>query len=307
MSIPSRWRRRAPPARARSRSSRTRCLPQVLPQLADITIYRWEYHFRASAVLGIVGAGGIGFELIAALRIIRLRPGFGDPALDPALRDRGGRPRRLAAQAACPRQPRILVTNWVHAETLAQLSAIGVVDANPIAPPWPRAELQRRADDADAILAFMPDCIDRAFLAHCRRLRIVACALKGYDNFDVEACTESGVWVTHRSGPADRADRGARGRARDRLGAEYPRRRRAGPLRRVRRLATGAVRHRSRRLDRVVVGMGRVGRAMAKRLAGFGCRILGVDPAAELPAGVIRANSIPRSQRARLHHCVPRR
>jgi phosphonate transport system permease protein len=45
-------------------------LPQVLPQLADITIYRWEYHFRASAVLGIVGAGGIGFELIAALRII---------------------------------------------------------------------------------------------------------------------------------------------------------------------------------------------------------------------------------------------
>jgi len=46
-------------------------IPQVLPQLADITIYRWEYHFRASAVLGIVGAGGIGFELIAALRIIR--------------------------------------------------------------------------------------------------------------------------------------------------------------------------------------------------------------------------------------------
>lgn len=46
-------------------------LPQVLPQLADITIYRTEYHFRASAVLGIVGAGGIGFELMAALRLIR--------------------------------------------------------------------------------------------------------------------------------------------------------------------------------------------------------------------------------------------
>ena len=45
-------------------------LQQVLPQLADITIYRWEYHFRASAVLGIVGAGGIGFELIAALRLL---------------------------------------------------------------------------------------------------------------------------------------------------------------------------------------------------------------------------------------------
>jgi phosphonate transport system permease protein len=46
-------------------------LPQVLPQLADITIYRWEYHFRASAVLGIVGAGGIGFELMAALRLLK--------------------------------------------------------------------------------------------------------------------------------------------------------------------------------------------------------------------------------------------
>src|SRR3989344_2996374 len=46
-------------------------LPQVLPQLADITIYRWEYHFRASAVMGIVGAGGIGFELMAALRLIK--------------------------------------------------------------------------------------------------------------------------------------------------------------------------------------------------------------------------------------------
>ena len=46
-------------------------LPQVIPQLTDITIYRWEYHFRASAVLGIVGAGGIGFELMAALRLIK--------------------------------------------------------------------------------------------------------------------------------------------------------------------------------------------------------------------------------------------
>ena len=45
-------------------------LPQVMPQLSDTTIYRWEYNFRASTVLGAVGAGGIGFELIAALRIL---------------------------------------------------------------------------------------------------------------------------------------------------------------------------------------------------------------------------------------------
>ncbi|MBD2248049.1 phosphonate ABC transporter, permease protein PhnE [Nostoc sp. FACHB-888] len=46
-------------------------LPQVLPQMLDVTLYRWEYNFRASTVIGAVGAGGIGFELIGALRIIR--------------------------------------------------------------------------------------------------------------------------------------------------------------------------------------------------------------------------------------------
>ena len=46
-------------------------LPQVLPQFADVTIYRWEYNFRASTVMGMVGAGGIGFELMASLRILR--------------------------------------------------------------------------------------------------------------------------------------------------------------------------------------------------------------------------------------------
>ena len=48
-------------------------LPQVLPRLADVSIYRWEYNFRASTVLGLVGAGGIGFQLIAALRVLDYR------------------------------------------------------------------------------------------------------------------------------------------------------------------------------------------------------------------------------------------
>lgn len=46
-------------------------LPQVLPQMADVTVYRWELNFRASVVVGVVGAGGIGFELIAALRTLQ--------------------------------------------------------------------------------------------------------------------------------------------------------------------------------------------------------------------------------------------
>ena len=46
-------------------------LPQVMPKLADTAIYRWEYNFRASTVMGMVGAGGIGFELMGSLRIMQ--------------------------------------------------------------------------------------------------------------------------------------------------------------------------------------------------------------------------------------------
>jgi phosphonate transport system permease protein len=46
-------------------------LPQVLPQLADVSIYRWEYNFRASTVMGMVGAGGIGLELMSSLRLMQ--------------------------------------------------------------------------------------------------------------------------------------------------------------------------------------------------------------------------------------------
>jgi phosphonate transport system permease protein len=35
-------------------------LPSVLPQLLSYTLYRWENNIRAAAVLGVVGAGGLG-------------------------------------------------------------------------------------------------------------------------------------------------------------------------------------------------------------------------------------------------------
>lgn len=41
-------------------------LPQVLPEFSSYSIYRFEIDVRASTVLGIVGAGGIGAPLILA-------------------------------------------------------------------------------------------------------------------------------------------------------------------------------------------------------------------------------------------------
>lgn len=43
-------------------------VPQVMPNIVAYWLYRFEINIRASAVLGVVGAGGIGAELVAQLR-----------------------------------------------------------------------------------------------------------------------------------------------------------------------------------------------------------------------------------------------
>ena len=43
-------------------------MPQVLPLLLGYTVYMFEYNIRAASVLGVVGAGGIGFELVNYIR-----------------------------------------------------------------------------------------------------------------------------------------------------------------------------------------------------------------------------------------------
>ncbi len=44
-------------------------LPQVLPNFISYTLYRWECAVRASAVLGLVGAGGLGQQIEISMRM----------------------------------------------------------------------------------------------------------------------------------------------------------------------------------------------------------------------------------------------
>jgi len=44
--------------------------PQVMPTLAGISVFRWDINIRESTVLGLVGAGGIGLKLEAALGVL---------------------------------------------------------------------------------------------------------------------------------------------------------------------------------------------------------------------------------------------
>ncbi|MES2151187.1 MAG: phosphonate ABC transporter, permease protein PhnE [Pseudomonadota bacterium] len=48
-------------------------LPQTLPQMLSYTLYRWENNIRAAAVLGVVGAGGLGQMLKYYLSLFQMQ------------------------------------------------------------------------------------------------------------------------------------------------------------------------------------------------------------------------------------------
>jgi len=48
-------------------------LPQISPQLISYTLYRWENNIRAAAVLGVVGAGGLGQMLKYHLSLFQMQ------------------------------------------------------------------------------------------------------------------------------------------------------------------------------------------------------------------------------------------
>lgn len=45
-------------------------VPQVLPTFWGITVFRWDINIRESAILGLVGAGGLGLKLEASLNTL---------------------------------------------------------------------------------------------------------------------------------------------------------------------------------------------------------------------------------------------
>jgi phosphonate transport system permease protein len=48
-------------------------LPEVKPSFINYTLYYLENNFRAATVLGLVGAGGIGMELLTSMKLFRNR------------------------------------------------------------------------------------------------------------------------------------------------------------------------------------------------------------------------------------------
>ena len=177
-------------------------------------------------------------------------------------------------------RPLAVITHRVHQEVENLLGHSCRLVVNEDTESWPRETLLRHANKAEAMMVFMPDSINDDFLSRCPNLKIVAAALKGYDNFDVEACTRRGIWfsvvpdllsiptaelalglmlgVTRNIGAGDRLVRG-------------------GNFKGWRPVLYGAG---ISGLTIGIVGMGKLGRNLAHLLVGFNVKILYSDMSA---------------------------
>ena len=170
-------------------------------------------------------------------------------------------------------KPKVVISNKPFPETIAYLDPHCRVVANADIEVWSEVQLLAHLEDATAMMAFMPDTVDGKFLAACPKLKMISCALKGYDNFDLDACSRHGVLVAIVPDlltipTAELAVGLTIGLVRNvRAGDRLVRR---GTFKGWRAHLYGKGLHGS-----VVglLGFGAVGRATAERLAGFGCEI----------------------------------
>lgn len=91
---------------------------------------------------------------------------------------------------------KLVITHKVHDDVLQMLEPHCDVITNQTTFSLSRNDTIQLAQDADALMVFMPDRVDADFLKACPKLKVIGAALKGYDNFDVDACTANDVWLT---------------------------------------------------------------------------------------------------------------
>lgn len=155
----------------------------------------------------------------------------------------------------------------------------------------PRGELLARAGEADGLYCMLTDRIDAELLDAAPRLAAVSQMAVGVDNIDLSTCTARGIPVGHTPDVLTETTADAAfglliaAARRFREGLEEVVEGRWGewnPMYMVGSDLHGSVLG--------VVGLGRIGRAVARRASGFGMRVLYTkrrrDPAAEQELGV---------------------
>lgn len=189
---------------------------------------------------------------------------------------------------------KIVVTRPVPEEGLAGLREqydVYVHESDPYEPPLDESVLAGLAQDADALITMLSDPVTARVLEAAPRLHIVAQYAVGFDNIDVEAAGQRGIVVTNTPGvltdaTADFAFTLLLAAARRIVEAD--RFVREGRFRRWETMLLFGMDLKGKTLG--IVGMGRIGRAMARRAAGFGMQIVyfsrnRVDPEVEAEVG----------------------
>jgi glyoxylate reductase len=174
---------------------------------------------------------------------------------------------------------KVYVTRQVPEEGITMLRQACQVEVWEGELPVPRDILLQKVRDIDGLYSLLTDRVDQELLDTAPNLRVVSNMAVGYDNIDVTACTARGIPVGHTPGvltdtTADFAFTLLMTAARRVVeGVDYVRAGRWktwGPT-----LFMGADVHGA---TLGIVGIGRIGQAVARRARGFDMRILYFDP-----------------------------
>ncbi|WP_339166514.1 D-glycerate dehydrogenase [Brevibacillus sp. FSL L8-0520] len=95
------------------------------------------------------------------------------------------------------KKPIVFVTRQVANEAIAYVKEIATVDVWEEDRPCPREILLEKAERADGLLAMLTDRVDEELLSRAKRLKVVANMAVGYDNIDVTAAKKRGIQVTN--------------------------------------------------------------------------------------------------------------
>ncbi len=92
---------------------------------------------------------------------------------------------------------KVYVTRRVHEEGLRRLRESCDVEVWEGEEPVPREVLVARVRDAEGLYCLLTERVDEELLAHAPRLRVVSVMAVGVDNVDLDACTRRGIPVGH--------------------------------------------------------------------------------------------------------------
>ena len=93
--------------------------------------------------------------------------------------------------------PRILVTRRLPSSVCAKLDAVGTVDLYTGDASIPAGDLRARIANKDALVCLLTDSIDRAVIDAAPALKVIANVAVGYNNIDVPYARSRGIVVTN--------------------------------------------------------------------------------------------------------------